>query len=317
MNPVLYTLKSKSMISQNLKNVKGNEKNPKKESLKDLIQYSSQKSGEVMIGNIDKEWNLKKMYWGIFMKKKEIIEILQMIEKDEDIEILYACEAGSRAWGFANENSDYDVRFIYKKLNVKDYLSLNVQSDVIEYIGDESDIVGWDIKKALNLHYKNNPNLREWIMSREVYIDNGIDFMFSGLGGFEIDVLKNHYSSIAHKHWKKYCPLEFKEQKTKKYLYVIRSILCWKLLNRDIYPPINLMELLCHDFINLSDEIRNAVIDLVDFHKGKGDLSERTVFILNNFIMDSLSVMKTTKTRSFKNVEDYDERFRELLLVCR
>lgn len=269
------------------------------------------------IGNICKKLNLKKMCWVIILKKQDIIEILHRIEKAEDIEILYACEAGSRVWGFANHESDYDVRFIYKKLNVKDYLSLNEQSEVIECIGDDMEIVGWDIKKALKLHYKNNPNLREWIISREVYIDKGIEFIFSGLGGFEIGVLKNHYASTAHSHWKRYCPLEFNRKKRKKYLYVIRSILCWRLLNRDIYPPININELLDHDFINLTEDIRDAVINLIDFHRGAGDLSERTVFILNNFILDSLASMKTTETKSFKTAEDYDERFRELLLVCR
>ncbi len=251
------------------------------------------------------------------MRREEIIEILHRIEKAEDIEILYACEAGSRVLGFADDESDYDIRFIYKKLNVKDYLALNEQSEVIECIGEDIDIVGWDIKKALKLHYKNNPNLREWIISREVYIDKGIEFIFSGLGGFEIGVLKNHYASTAHSHWKRYCPLEFSRKKRKKYLYVIRSILCWRLLNRDIYPPININELLDHDFINLTGDIRDAVTNLIDFHKGKGDLSERTVFILNNFILDSLASMKTTETKSFKTAEDYDERFRELLIVCR
>ena len=121
------------------------------------------------------------MCWVIILKKQDIIEILHRIEKAEDIEILYACEAGSRVWGFANHESDYDVRFIYKKLNVKDYLSLNEQSEVIECIGDDMEIVGWDIKKALKLHYKNNPNLREWIISREVYIDKGIEFFKKSL----------------------------------------------------------------------------------------------------------------------------------------
>lgn len=251
------------------------------------------------------------------MKREEIIEILHKIEKEENIEIIYACEAGSRMLGFVSENSDYDIRFIFKRLNVRDYLSLSESCDVIECAGDDVDIVGWDIKKALGQHYRNDANLREWLISNQVYIDNGVMSIFSGLGGFEIDVLKNHYASIAHKHWKKYCPLEFKREKTKKYLYVIRSILCWRLLNRDIYPPIDINELLNHDFINLSAEIRGEINNLIDFHQDKGDLSERTIFILNNFILDSLSVMKTTKTNSLKRIDDYEERFRELLLVFR
>ena len=209
------------------------------------------------------------------------------------------------------------MRFIYKKTDVKGYLSLNKTSDVIEYVGDDIDIVGWDIKKALDLHYRDNPNLREWMMSDEIYIDKGIQSIFSGLGGFNIDVLKNHYSSIASAHWKKYCSLEFGKDKTKKYLYVIRSILCWKLLNRDIYPPIKIQELLDHELIGINGDIRDAVYELIDYHQGNGNLREDTFLMLNNFILDSLSQMKTVKTKSFKNLEDYDERFRELLVVCR
>ena len=77
--------------------------------------------------------------------RDKILSILAEIEKNEGIEILYACEAGSRVWGFANRNSDYDVRFIYKKRDTKRYLSLNKTSDVIEYVGEEFDIIGWDI----------------------------------------------------------------------------------------------------------------------------------------------------------------------------
>ncbi len=248
---------------------------------------------------------------------EKIVDILHEIEKNEDIEILYACEAGSRVWGFANENSDYDVRFIYKKTDVKDYLSLSKTNDVIEYVGDDFDIVGWDIKKALNLHYKDNPNLREWLISDIIYIDKGIQSIFSGLGGFNKDVLKNHYSSMALTHWKKYCSLEFKKDKTKKYLYVIRSILSWKLLNSEIYPPIKIQDLLNHESINIDDYIKDAVNDLIDYHRNNGNLDEESFLKLNNFILDSLSQMKAVKTSSFKNIDEYDERFRELLVVCR
>ena len=155
--------------------------------------------------------------------------------------------------------------------------------------------------------------MREWLISDLIYIEKGIQSVFSGLGGFNIDVLKNHYSAMALTHWKKYCSLEFRNDKTKKYLYVIRSILCWRLLNRGIFPPIKIQDLLTHELINIDDEIKDAVNELIDYHQENGDLSEDSFLKLSNFILDSLSKMKKVKTNSYKNLDDYDEKFRELL----
>ena len=45
--------------------------------------------------------------------EKEMFEYvnrqLDKIEEEHGIEILYCVEAGSRGWGFSNEDSDYDV----------------------------------------------------------------------------------------------------------------------------------------------------------------------------------------------------------------
>ena len=45
--------------------------------------------------------------------QKEIQDNLNQIEEQHDVKILLAVESGSRAWGFASADSDYDVRFIY------------------------------------------------------------------------------------------------------------------------------------------------------------------------------------------------------------
>lgn len=42
-----------------------------------------------------------------------ILPVLQRIEQDSSLRILMAVESGSRAWGFASPDSDFDVRFIY------------------------------------------------------------------------------------------------------------------------------------------------------------------------------------------------------------
>ena len=78
-----------------------------------------------------------------------IQEKLHEIEKRENCRILLAVESGSRAWGFASPDSDYDVRFIYVR-DKESYLKLNRPRDVIELpINDVLDINGWDVEKAL------------------------------------------------------------------------------------------------------------------------------------------------------------------------
>lgn len=94
--------------------------------------------------------------------KQLIIEKLHEIEKEENVKILLAVESGSRAWGFASPDSDYDVRFIYIR-SQEDYLRLDSMRDVIERpINELLDINGWDLQKALRLMYKSNPTLFEW-----------------------------------------------------------------------------------------------------------------------------------------------------------
>src|SRR5262249_48123794 len=103
--------------------------------------------------------------------KQEILERLTDIELEENVTIFFACESGSRAWGFPSADSDYDVRFIY--LRKRDwYLSIDVEDkrDVIERpINHELDISGWDLRKALKLLRKSTPALLEWLVSPIIY----------------------------------------------------------------------------------------------------------------------------------------------------
>ena len=80
---------------------------------------------------------------------EQIKSELLNIEKAEQVTIIYACESGSRAWGFESEDSDYDVRFIYIR-RTPWYLTIQNKKDVIEKpIDDELDISGWDTTKVL------------------------------------------------------------------------------------------------------------------------------------------------------------------------
>ena len=85
-----------------------------------------------------------------------ILQKLLELEQNENIKILYTCESGSRAWGFASPDSDFDVRFTYAR-PANDYLSItDVPDNVGLPVNEVLDIGGWDIKKALKLFLKSN-----------------------------------------------------------------------------------------------------------------------------------------------------------------
>ena len=83
--------------------------------------------------------------------RERIKQALQRIEEQENIEILYAVESGSRAWGFPSKDSDYDVRFLYRR-EKNWYLKLEKTADHLEFpIDEQLDICGWDLDKTLRL----------------------------------------------------------------------------------------------------------------------------------------------------------------------
>ena len=77
--------------------------------------------------------------------RNEIDACLTNVEAEKGCRVLLACESGSRAWGFASPDSDYDVRFIYRKPR-EWYLRLEEPKDVIEaMLPGDIDLAGWGI----------------------------------------------------------------------------------------------------------------------------------------------------------------------------
>ena len=169
---------------------------------------------------------------------------LQEIEVRENIRILHCIESGSRAWGFASPDSDYDVRFIYVR-PVEYYLRLEKTRDVIEWqLDDTLDINGWDLQKALRLLHKSNPTLFEWNNSPIIYkttpewtkISTVIDHFFQQKAGLY------HYLSTAHTNYREY--LKGDTVRLKKYFYVLRPLLaCRWILKNQTPPPMLFSEL--------------------------------------------------------------------------
>ena len=159
--------------------------------------------------------------------RKEIMKRLLGVERKEHVKILYACESGSRAWGFASRDSDWDVRFVYAR-PVEWYLSINTKRrDVIELpIKDDLDINGWDVRKALGLFRKSNPPLLEWLRSPIVYQQHtGFADQLRELlpTYYSFQACHYHYLSMAKSNYREY--LRGDQVRLKKYLYVLRPLL--------------------------------------------------------------------------------------------
>ena len=204
--------------------------------------------------------------------RNTIIQKLHSIEKEENIQILLAVESGSRAWGFASPDSDYDVRFIYKR-DIKDYLKLNLYKDTLEYpVDDVLDISGWDLSKALKLMYSCNPSLCEWLSSPIVYIETDSarelrSLMYSYL---DCSKLLHHYLSMARKNYTAYLTKDM--VRAKKYFYVLRPILCCKwLLEYGSVPPMEFATLMEAE---LPTDLNNVVKHLLDIKISSHEIKE-------------------------------------------
>ncbi|MFT6242156.1 MAG: putative nucleotidyltransferase [Akkermansiaceae bacterium] len=178
--------------------------------------------------------------------EKPIQELLENLETERGIEILFACESGSRAWGFASPDSDYDIRFLYREPLTESYL-VTSGSDSIEIpIKDDLDPAGWDLRKSLRLLAKSNGALIEWLHSPVIYRANE-EFLGEmrclAAENFSRRALANHYGGMARQVWKG--ALSKEGPSGKSYLYALRSFLCARHVTQvGTVPPVIFRELL-------------------------------------------------------------------------
>lgn len=173
-----------------------------------------------------------------------ILKNIRDFEKRNKIRIIFAVESGSREWGFASDDSDYDIRCVHIS-SINDYLSLNQPKEQLEEIKDNIDIVSWDIHKFFNLLLKSNPTVSEWLSSKKSYISNKFwkyhrkDILKIFNNGFSRNKLKIHYSSLAKQNYSKYINLPDKVL-LKKYVYILRALGCIEFIEKtNSLPPLN------------------------------------------------------------------------------
>ena len=231
--------------------------------------------------------------------REKIQEQLRRIEEAENIKILFAVESGSRAWGFASPDSDYDVRFIYIR-RLEDYLRLNTIRDVIELpIDDALDINGWDLQKTLRLLHKSNPTLFEWFSSPIVYQKTEFADKFRDLMMHYFSSKKTmyHYVSMAEENYREY--LKGDLIRAKKYFYVLRPVLaCQWILDRGTPPPMLFSELLKAE---LPVELIDVVNQLLELKMNSPEVKLiKRISEINEYLDESIPRIK----RAVRLLED-------------
>lgn len=229
------------------------------------------------------------------MQEKEIVREIQKklkeIEAAERVNILYAVESGSRSWGFASPDSDYDVRFIYVRTK-EDYLRLNQKRDIIEWQLDEVfDINGWDIRKALTQFHRSNATVFEWSNSPIVYHQRKEWEMVyrAAREYFSVKTALYHYCGVAKSTYYQF--LTGDEVKYKKYFYALRPLLsCRYIWEHRCPPPIVFDELMETE---LPKDLKKEIQKLVERKKQtlEGD-KHLPIPRIQDFILRELELWK-------------------------
>jgi len=246
---------------------------------------------------------------------------LDALEAEAGVTIVYACESGSRAWGFASQNSDFDVRFLYvHPLDWYLSIDLNRRADTIDVpITDELDLHGWDVRKALGLFQKSNPPLFEWLQSPVVYREDGAvmerwrnllpDYYTPRAAGY-------HYLHMAQGNFRKY--LEGRERvQHKKYLYVLRPLLAIRWIeSQDAPVPTEFARLV--DTGTDDEALRDAIGRLIDEKESGAELDDGPRRpVLHDFIARELERLEGTRFSDETDrppVEPLNGFFRDIVL---
>ncbi len=222
---------------------------------------------------------------------------LRAIETECEIRIVFAVESGSRAWGFASPDSDYDVRAVFIR-NPQQYLRINPPREELSFLDGDFDLSAWDLRKFLRLARGSNPTPFEWLQSPIVY--SGWHKEMASLLVTLRDYsrrghLLNHYRSLARGSW-----VAFDAEgvaRLRKFCYVLRPLLAarWVVEREMMVPPMALEPLLVM-LDGATAGLRTAVDHLVGLKMTVGeDHVERLPEIVIDYVRETLDYLDQQK----------------------
>ncbi|MGJ5044650.1 MULTISPECIES: nucleotidyltransferase domain-containing protein [unclassified Bradyrhizobium] len=173
-----------------------------------------------------------------------IDSLLDRVVAEYGVFLPLAIESGSRAWGFASPDSDYDCRFVYVR-RAADHIKPWPVRDVIEFpLEDDYDANGWDLAKAVQLLLKGNAVIIEWLRSPVVYRGSAWfrdDFLAFARSVASRDAVARHYLHLGERQRRAYFG-DGTEVAQKKIFYALRpaATLRWLRLHpREAVAPMH------------------------------------------------------------------------------
>lgn len=252
------------------------------------------------------------------MQEETIQSELARLEQTHDIRILYAVESGSRAWGFASTDSDWDVRFLY--VHPLDwYLAIDEKRDNLEDMRPgKIDLAGWELRKALRLFRKSNPPLLEWLHSPIVYAEpfSTAQKMRQLMARyFNPKSCLYHYLHMAAGNYRQY--LRTEEVRVKKYFYVLRPLLACRWIERTGTMAPMAFETLLNTQVE-AGELKAAIEQLLARKRRGEELDvEPRIPVINTFVEQQLDhfndLVKTYGRLARPDTGRLDQLFRDTL----
>ena len=250
--------------------------------------------------------------------KQTIIDKLHQTETTHKVKIPLAIESGSRGWGFAATNADYDCRFIYAH-STERYLSVFEPSEFIEYEVDETyDIKGYDLKRVLKYIVKSQATIYEWLSSNVVYIkDEATTKILQNLAAdfFNPIPVSHHYLSLARKMLSEITATD--EAKIKKYFYILRPI-----ANLNVIHQYNKMPFMEYDkTLEAATPPHDISVAIQELKEHKMKMMEHDKIPTNKLLVDYFNseisrfegILKAMKHEKNTDHAYVDEVFRTLL----
>ena len=241
--------------------------------------------------------------------EKAIKEVFDKLEEKP----LFYIESGSRLWGIASPDSDFDVRGIHIQ-SKEQYYDIKKHRGIIEIMDGDFDFVSYDIDKMFSLIAKSNPTVFEWMRAHIIYFNvlpNFSKFQREVIDNIDYRALFHHYISIA-----KGTLREFQREKNftyKKLFYCIRGLLSAKLASDKIIPELLIDKLfeqftVENEIIFLAKEtlkMKKQKTEKEEIPKGK---QEKIITLITDFIDElqaNLLQLENDKEKLYNILKNY------------